>query len=119
MGYIFISYSHQDKKYVHKLESDLKEKGFDVWVDVRINSGEQWPTAIQTKLDACDAFIIVISEESSKSDFVEKEIARATSSLSERARPLQKSPTSTHFSAKNWKVLPTLVRKTAQICKVG
>ena len=53
MGHIFISYSH--KEYVEKLEQTLVEKGFDVWIDHRIDYGSQWPKEIQIALDSCTA----------------------------------------------------------------
>ena len=62
MGHIFISYSHNDKDYVEKLEKKLIDEGFDVWVDHRIDYGSQWPKEIQKALDACDAFVVVVSE---------------------------------------------------------
>ena len=37
MGHIFISYSHKDKTYVEKFEEKLITKGFDVWIDHRID----------------------------------------------------------------------------------
>jgi len=77
MGHIFISYSHKDKDYVHKLQEALKSEGFDVWIDDRIDYGDEWPIVIQERLDACDAFILVATENSFKSKWVQKEVTRA------------------------------------------
>jgi hypothetical protein len=77
MGYIFISYSHKDKSYVHTLANTLKAKGFEVWVDDRINYGEHWPKVIQQQLDGCESFIVVVSENSYESEWVQNEVARA------------------------------------------
>lgn len=77
MGYIFISYSHKDKEYVHKLQKNLQDEGFEVWIDDRIDFGDEWPMVIQEKLDACDAFILVASENAYESKWVQKEVARA------------------------------------------
>jgi len=77
MGYIFISYSHKDKAYVHKLQDALQNEGFDVWIDDRIDYGMQWPKVIQDKLDDCAIFIVVISENSYESDWVQNEVSRA------------------------------------------
>ena len=77
MGHIFISYSHKDKDYVHKLQEALQNEGFDVWIDDRIDYGTQWPKVIQDQLDACDAFIVVVSENSYESEWVQNEVARA------------------------------------------
>ena len=77
MGHIFISYSHDDKDYVHKLQDDLQREGFHVWIDDRIDYGEEWPMVIQEQLDACDALILVASKNSYKSKWVQKEVTRA------------------------------------------
>jgi hypothetical protein len=77
MGYIFISYGHKDKDYVHRLQEALQNEGFDVWIDDRIDYGDEWPIVIQEKLDACDAFILVATENSFKSKWVQKEVTRA------------------------------------------
>src|SRR6266540_3537146 len=77
MGYIFVSYSHFDKEYVHKLQDALKSEGLDVWIDDRIDYGQQWPKVIQEQLDGCDSFIVVMSENSLVSEWVQNEVTRA------------------------------------------
>ncbi len=77
MGYIFISYSHKDKDYVHKLQEALQKEGFEVWIDDRIDYGSRWPKVIQDQLDACDAFVVVVSENSYESEWVQNEVTRA------------------------------------------
>ncbi len=77
MGHIFISYSHKDKDYVHKLQNVLQNEGFEVWIDDRIDYGEEWPTEIELRLDQCEAFILVVSENAKKSKWVQNEVRRA------------------------------------------
>lgn len=77
MGHIFISYSHKDKKYVEKLEQKLIEEGFNVWIDHRIDYGSQWTQAIETAIDNCDAYIVVMSEDAKKSSWVQREMIHA------------------------------------------
>jgi hypothetical protein len=77
MGNIFISYSHKDSSYIHRLEKALKKRGFDVWIDKRIDYGSVWPRIIQKYLDECEAFIVVVSENSFESEWVQKEVTRA------------------------------------------
>ena len=77
MGHIFISYSHKDKDYVHKLQAALQIEGFDVWIDERIDYGREWPKVIQENLDSCGAFIVVMSKNAYESDMVQNEVARA------------------------------------------
>jgi len=77
MGYIFISYSHKDKDYVHKLHEALQKEGFDAWIDDRIDYGDEWMKVIQKHIDESDAFVIVMSKNSFESDMVQNETARA------------------------------------------
>jgi len=77
MGHIFISYSHENRAYVHKLRDALQKKGFQVWIDDRLDYGVEWPMVIQEQLDGCDALILVASESSYQSKWVQKEVTRA------------------------------------------
>ena len=77
MGHIFISYSHKDSSYVHKLVDALEEEGFEVWIDDRIHYGSEWPKVVTRNLDVSDGVIIVMSNNSYESDMVQNEIARA------------------------------------------
>ena len=77
MGHIFISYSHKDKEYVHKLQETLQQEGFEVWIDDRIDYGTEWPKVIQENLDNCIVFIVVMSKNAYESDMVQNEVTRA------------------------------------------
>lgn len=77
MGHIFISYSHKDTKYAHALADHLKSRGFDFWIDERLDYGSQWPHEIQKQLDSCDAFLLIMSPRSFASDWVQSELQRA------------------------------------------
>ena len=78
-GNIFISYSHspQDSDYAHKLAGDLKRRGFEVWIDDRIDYGASWPQVIQEQLDASTAVIVLMTLRSYDSKWVQNELARA------------------------------------------
>ncbi len=77
MGHIFISYSHKDKDYVHKLAENMQSEGFEVWIDDRIDYGTRWTRVIEDAVDACDAFVLVASENSHRSEWVQNELLRA------------------------------------------
>jgi hypothetical protein len=81
MSHIFISYSHKDMDYAYKLADALQTKGFDVWIDARLDYGSQWPHEIQKQLDACGAFILVMSPRSFASEWVQSELQRAKRKL--------------------------------------
>lgn len=81
MGHIFISYSHKDTEYAHRLANDLQSRGVDVWIDERLDYGSQWPNEIQKQLDSSDAFIIIMSPRSYSSEWVQSELQRAKRKL--------------------------------------
>jgi hypothetical protein len=77
MSHIFISYSHRDTEYAHALADRLQGMGFSVWIDNRLDYGSQWPSEIQKQLDACGAFILIMSPRSYASEWVQSELQRA------------------------------------------
>jgi hypothetical protein len=79
--HIFISYSHKDTEYAHKLADVLQDKGFAVWIDERLDYGSQWPHEIQKQLDSCFAFIVIMSPRSFASEWVQSELQRAKRKL--------------------------------------
>ena len=81
MGHIFISYSRRDTSYAHGLAKNLHGLGFHVWIDDRLDYGSQWPREIQKQLDACDAFILIMTPRSFASDWVQSELQRAKRKL--------------------------------------
>jgi formylglycine-generating enzyme required for sulfatase activity len=81
MGHIFISYSHRDTSYAHGLAKNLQSIGFQIWIDERLDYGSQWPREIQKQLDACDAFILIMTPRSFASDWVQSELQRAKRKL--------------------------------------
>jgi len=76
-NHVFISYSRKDQDYVHKLEDELRKRGFDSWVDARIGSGERWWRTIVQQIRSCAAFVVVMTPDSEQSDWVEKEVMLA------------------------------------------
>ena len=81
MSHIFISYSHKDMDYAYKLADTLQTKGFDVWIDARLDYGSQWPHEIQTRLDTCGVFILIMTSRSFASEWVQSELQRAKRKL--------------------------------------
>jgi hypothetical protein len=77
MAHIFISYSRRDREYARKLVDSLLERGFDVWFDEHIEYGVNWETAIFRAIDACAAFVVLMSPDSMNSDWVQRECAYA------------------------------------------
>lgn len=75
---VFISYSRRDSEFVHKLFSDIKATGKEVWADFEdIPKAADWWSEIQAGIDAADAFVFVISPDSVRSDICRDEINHA------------------------------------------
>lgn len=72
---IFVSYSHADTRYMKRLELFLKpleNKGIvDVWVDTRIEPGEEWRVEIKKALEAAAVAVLLLSQ-----DFIASELIR-------------------------------------------
>ncbi len=71
---IFISHSKKDKWLANRLMSDLKQLGHDPWVDdFKINVGDSIPKSIQSGIDDSDFMVVLLSENSIQSGWVEQE----------------------------------------------
>jgi hypothetical protein len=78
MADIFISYSRRDKDFANHLTEQLKDAGFDIWIDREdISVGSVWQAAISTAIRACNTLIVVLSPDSVASEYVTKEITLA------------------------------------------
>jgi class 3 adenylate cyclase len=76
---IFVSHSHLDGQFVQsRLLQPLKELGIDTWCATDdIPKGALWPAAIRTALSQCTWMIVVVSKNSSESDWVRLEVDMA------------------------------------------
>ena len=75
----FISYSRRDSAFVKRLAEEL-HKGrprFRVWMDQNEMGTGSWTKQIEEAIDKCHSFLLVVSEDSKKSEIVEKELHRA------------------------------------------
>ena len=74
----FISYSTKDQAFADRLHSDLRQKGIRCWLateDLRI--GDKFRTRINEAIRAHDKLMVVLSQESVKSSWVEEEVEAA------------------------------------------
>jgi WD40 repeat protein len=76
-GYVFISYSRQDRPYVDRLAAYIRRAGVPVWYDYDMVAGDRFATVIQGEIDDCAAFIAVLTPSAKASEWVEREITHA------------------------------------------
>jgi hypothetical protein len=88
----FISYSRGDaasRKLAAALSYSLPRLGYEVFVDVvGLQAGEKWTEELEEQIDACDVFVILISEKSLASEHVSRELEQALDRNRETDRPL-------------------------------
>jgi formylglycine-generating enzyme required for sulfatase activity len=77
MAHVFISYSRRNSDYARKLADRLLSLGFDVWIDDRIDYGEDWWRAIVRAIKSCSAFVVLMSPDSGESRWVQREVTLA------------------------------------------
>ncbi len=77
MADIFISYSKQDQEEAHLLATFLEAEGYSVWWDTSLLSGESFRKVIMTELGRARAVIVIWTEHSIHSDWVQSEAGRA------------------------------------------
>jgi TIR domain-containing protein len=75
---LFISYSRDDKQYVHELAETLKdETQHDVWIDRRLVGADRWWDTILDQIEGCECFIVVLTPRCVTSIFCNAELAYA------------------------------------------
>jgi hypothetical protein len=71
---VFISYSHADSDFVHKIAEDFTSKGLHIWLDEwDIQPGANITKTINEGLKASRYLLLFLSEDSIKSRWVEEE----------------------------------------------
>jgi tetratricopeptide (TPR) repeat protein len=85
---VFISYSRRNMAFVDRLETALKERGFEPLVDrAEIYAFEDWWKRIQSLIEKCDTVVFALSPDSVASEVCAKEVGHA-SALNKRFAPI-------------------------------
>jgi hypothetical protein len=77
MSDIFISYSSKDRPWVERFAKTLETHGWSVWWDRNIPTGGSFNQVIRQELSAAKCAIVVWSEQSVESEWVQAEAAEA------------------------------------------
>lgn len=76
---IFLSYSRKDARTMRRLHADLTAAGFTIWTDEDLTPGTpSWMTAIETAIQTAGCMVVLLTPDSKKSRWVEREITRAS-----------------------------------------
>src|SRR6266567_4599763 len=75
---VFVCYSHRDKKLVEIIAETLKQRGVNVWYDEwEMRPGSVLHRSILKGIENADYFLVIISENSINSSWVEYELSSA------------------------------------------
>ena len=88
IGGIFISYSHANKAFVEKLHAALEEKGYSVWRDAHDLVAGPLERQVFDAIRAHEVALLVLSDDSVNSDWVEQELKAAHKKEKAQNRPI-------------------------------
>jgi formylglycine-generating enzyme required for sulfatase activity len=75
--YFYISYSERDAIYARKLASELRRRGFGVWMGSRIIRDEAWTKEMTDGIRECGAVIVLATLDAQGSEPMQREVAAA------------------------------------------
>ena len=75
--FVFVSYSRKDIREVQDILQILRNNKFRFWYDMELKSGTEWAEELGEKINQCDQFLVLLSDNSVNSKYVRKEIGMA------------------------------------------
>jgi hypothetical protein len=84
---IFIIYAREDLDTARRLTAELRERGYNSWLDVdEITPGQFWQRAVLNALEESAAALVLVSGNLKKKGFVQQELKAAFETLPEREK---------------------------------
>ena len=68
MAKLFISYSRTSLNLAEQLTADAIKLGHSVWYDRELSGGQSWWDAILDQIIGCDAFLLLVDQNSLQSE---------------------------------------------------
>lgn len=99
MESVFISYRHQspDQEIAWGLRSYLENRGLNVFIDTRIHIGTKWAEEIEQQIRAADFLVVLLSQESIRSDMLRMEVKLAHEIARQPGKSIRILPTRIAF----------------------
>lgn len=72
MPRIFISHSSQDRQFADDLAELLRLHDLESWYSNRTILAGPWEPAFYKGLDACDSFLVVLSDDAQRSEWLDR-----------------------------------------------
>jgi hypothetical protein len=86
---VFLSYSSKDKDFANRLVEGLRSEGLKVWTaDEQIKVGDSLKSSVSQAISKSQWVIVILSENSSRSGWVSKELSLALEAEKARGRTL-------------------------------
>ncbi len=93
---VFLSYAHSERSFAQALAKHLSREGYKVWYpDQNLLPGDNWSLEVGKALEESNAMVVLLSPESARSEWQQREIQYAL--------------TSPHYQGR---VVPVFVRQT-------
>lgn len=73
-SYVFISYSKKQHSFARAYADYLLENGFDVWLDDRLDYGDNWWNEIINAINNCAALSVIMTPDAYESRWVQREV---------------------------------------------
>jgi hypothetical protein len=88
-----LSYGPTDGDWADRLKTALEERGLKIWLDrEQIRPGNSIVADLEAGLEICKSYVLVVSPEAIRSQWVSEEYHRAVTRAKEKDRPLQVIP---------------------------
>jgi hypothetical protein len=85
---VFVSYAHEDKRLAQLIERRLASGSVKTWIDERsLTGGASVPSEVAERIQEASHFVVIVSPQSERSRWVERESSLALASEIDHGRP--------------------------------